>query len=272
MLEADARPFHHAGATAAQELGFALSVAVSHLRMAEEARQPAGNIAPSIGFVLCVDQDFAITIAKLRSIRLLWSRVLETCGAKLALPVKLHVETSWRMMSAHDPENNILRNTIALCAAAFGGASSISVLPHTVANGLPDPSARRIARLMQLVARDESHLGQVMDVAAGSGAIEALTHALCEAAWAEFQKIESAGGSLPSLASGALQAQVAASRASREATMRQTKIIGVNAFQATDKRAVSIMPHPIVATEFPSKVFCEPLPLWSVDLLFEAGK
>ena len=41
LLEADARPVHNAGGTAAQELGFALSVAVAHLRMAEEARQPA---------------------------------------------------------------------------------------------------------------------------------------------------------------------------------------------------------------------------------------
>ena len=272
LLEADARPVHNAGGTAAQELGFALSVAVGHLRMAHEARQPAGYIAPSIGFALCADQDFALTIAKLRALRLLWTRVLEVCGAKLANPVKLHVETSWRMMASSDPETNILRSTIALSASAFGGADSISVLPHTVANGLPDAGARRISRMMQLIARDESHLGQVMDVASGSGSIEELTDAICEAAWAEFQKIESAGGPLAVLATGSFQADIKAARATREIALGETKIIGVNAFRLREDKPVSVLNHPPVATEFPSKVTCEKLPLWSVDALVEAAK
>jgi methylmalonyl-CoA mutase len=270
LLEADARPVRNAGGTAAQELGFALSVAVGHLRMAEEARQPAGYIAPSIGFALCADHDFALTIAKFRALRLLWSRVLETCGAKLAQPVKLHAETGWRMMGSRDPETNILRNTIALSAAAFGGADSISVLPHTIANGLPDASARRISRMMQLIARDESHLGQVMDVASGSGSIEALTDAVCEVAWAEFQKIERAGGPLAALASGGFQTDVKAARESCEATLRQTKLIGINAFLTREATPVAVLDHQPVATEFPSKVFCEKLELWSFDALGEA--
>ncbi|MGL4404975.1 MAG: methylmalonyl-CoA mutase family protein [Notoacmeibacter sp.] len=272
LLEADARPVHNAGGTAAQELAFALSVAVGHLRMAESARQPAGHIAPSIGFALSADQDFALTIAKLRSIRLLWNRVLEACGAKLGQPAKLHVETGWRMMSAHDCETNILRCTIALSAAAFGGADSISILPHTIANGLPEQNARRISRLMQLIARDESHLGQVMDVAAGSGSLEALTQTLCEKAWEQFQNIEREGGPLAVLASGTFQSAVAAACVSRQAAMGESKIIGVNAFQAREPRPVVTLDHPSVADTFPSRVFCKKLPLWSVDSLVKASK
>ena len=271
LLEADARPVHNAGGTAAQELGFALSVAVGHLRMFDLARQPASYGAASVGFALSADQDFALTIAKLRALRLLWSRVLALCGASLANPVKLHVETGWRMLSALDPETNILRSTIALAAASFGGADSISILPHTIALGLPDATARRISRMMHLIAREESHLGKVMDVAAGSGAIENLTDALCEAAWAEFQKIESAGGTLKALANGTFQADVAAARASRETAMRDTKIIGVNSFLTSDARPVSVLKHPPVATEFSSKVFCEHLQLWSVNVSTKAS-
>jgi methylmalonyl-CoA mutase len=270
LLEADARPVHNAGGTAAQELGFALSVAVGHLRMAEEARQPAGYIAPSIGFALCADQDFALTIAKFRALRLLWSRVIEACGATLKQPVKIHAETGKRMISRHDPETNILRNTIALSAAAFGGADSISVLPHTIAYGLPEAAARRISRMQHLIARDESHLGRVMDVAAGSGSFETLTDALCEAAWTEFQAIEIEGGPLASLHSGAIQQRISVSRANRETAIRNTKIIGVNAFTAPETRLVSVLDHLPVATEFPSKVFCERLPLWSVDAIGDA--
>ena len=267
LLEADARPVHNAGGTAAQELGFALSVAVGHLRMAEEARQPAGNIAPSIGFALSADQDFTLTIAKFRVARLLWARVLEACGATLKQPVKIHAETGKRMMSSHDPETNILRNTIALTAAAFGGADSISILPHTISNGLPEATARRIARMQHLIARDESHLGRVMDVAAGSGSLEALTDALCAAAWAQFQLIESEGGPLASLHSGAFQARVSSARALRAIEMQNAKFIGVNAFKLENERAVLVYTHSPVASQFPSKVFCEPLPHWSVDAL-----
>ncbi len=267
LLEADARPVHNAGGTAAQELGFALSVAVGHLRMAEEARQPAGNIAPSIGFALCADQDLALTIAKFRSLRLLWARVLEACGATLKQPVKIHAETAKRLMATRDPETNILRNTIALAAAALGGADSISILPHTISMGLPDSGARRISRMQHLIAREESHLGQVTDVAAGSGSLEALTGALCEAAWTEFRKIEGEGGPLSSLHSGAFQRRVLTAQVSRDTEMRNTKIIGVNTFQLENERAVPVLEYPKVATEFPSKVFCESLPMWSVDTL-----
>ena len=66
-------------------------------------------------------------------------------------PATIHAETSYRMMTAKDPETNILRTTIAGFAAAAGGADSISILPHTIAHGLPDAFARRIARNTQLI-------------------------------------------------------------------------------------------------------------------------
>ena len=100
------------------------------------------------------------------------------------------------MMTAKDPETNILRTTIACFAAAAGGADSISILPHTIAHGLPEGFARRIARNTQLILADESHVDFVADPAAGSGGVEALTDALCEAAWDEFQPIETEGGIL----------------------------------------------------------------------------
>ena len=43
------------------------------------------------------------------------------------------------MMTAQDPETNILRTTIAAFAAAAGGADSISVLPHTHPMACPTP-------------------------------------------------------------------------------------------------------------------------------------
>ena len=120
LLEADGRVFHNAGATEAQELGIMLASAVSYLRMFEKARQPLVYAAPHIGFALSVDQDQFLSMAKVRALRMLWARVQETCSIP-QLPANIHAETSFRMMTALDPETNILRTTIALLRRGRGG-------------------------------------------------------------------------------------------------------------------------------------------------------
>ena len=85
-------------------------------------------------------------------------------------------------------------------------------MPHTIAHGLPDPFARRIARNTQIILADESNVGFVSDPAAGSGAIDALTEALCAAAWKEFRRIEAEGGIFESLQADKLQERVRAAR------------------------------------------------------------
>lgn len=270
LMEADARCIHNAGGTAAQELAHALAVGVQHLRLFNAARQPIIYGAPIIGFVASVDQDFFFSIAKLRALRLLWRRVQEACGIETPVESRLHAETSFRMASALDPETNILRNAIAVSAAAIGGADGISVLPHSIAAGLPGPQARRLACMMQLVARDEAHLGLVMDAAAGSGHVEALTDALCAAAWEEFRRIESEGGSLASIAAGRLQARVAAAAAARTAS--DAKAIGVNAYRSKARRAVETLAHPAANAVFPAAIRCDRLQPWSIDVLGESAR
>jgi methylmalonyl-CoA mutase len=63
----------------------------------------------------------------------------------------------------------------------------------------------------------------VSDPAAGSGGIETLTQALCEAAWPLFQEIEKAGGAFAALEQGLIQRKVAATRAQREASIARRK-------------------------------------------------
>lgn len=265
LLEADSRPVHNAGGSAAQELAFAIAGGVNHLRLFNDARQPLVYGAPIIGFSASVDQDFFLSIAKLRALRVLWRRAQELCGIETPVEARLHCETSFRMASAMDAETNILRNTIAVSAAAIGGADTLSVLPHSIALGLPDAQARRLARTMQLVARDESHVGLVIDAAAGSGPVEALTDALCAAAWAEFQTIEAEGGLLSSINAGQLQTRVRQSAERRLAAA--PKVIGVTAFPQKTPRAVATLSHAPANASFPTSITCEQLRPLGVDVL-----
>ncbi|WP_421913848.1 methylmalonyl-CoA mutase subunit beta [Mesorhizobium sp.] len=260
LLEADGRVFHNAGATEAQELGIMLASAVSYLRMFEKARQPLVYAAPHIGFALSVDQDQFLSMSKVRALRRLWARAQEACSIPHST-ASIHAETSFRMMTAADPETNILRTTIAGFAAAAGGADSISILPHTIVHGLPAGFARRVARNAQLIMANESHIGHVADPAYGSGAVEALTAELCQAAWTELQRIEAEGGVLASLQEGHIQKRVHAAAARRNAAYQagERAIVGTTLYPLKNERPVETLAAERRPPFIEGVAVCEPL-------------
>lgn len=266
LLEADGRVFHNAGATEAQELGVMIASAALYLRMFSEARQPLVYAAPHIGFSIAVDQDLLLSMAKLRALRKLWARLQEVCGLQPSAAV-VHAETSYRMLTLRDAETNILRSTIACFAAATGGADSVSVLPHTIAHGLPDGFARRVARNTQIVMARESHVGFVTDPAAGAGAVEQATDALCAVAWQEFQAIEREGGVLRSLSNGHVQERIVAARQRRVQAYRDgaRALIGTTLFPATRERPVQTLTAERRAPSIDKAARCTPLPAARLD-------
>ena len=239
FVEADGRVWHDAGAGEALELAAVLATGVAYLRALDTLGDDI--LARSIGVTLAADEDMFATLAKFRAVRLLWSRVLEACGLPVT-SLKLHAETSWRMMSAGDPHMNMLRATAAVFGAGLGGADSITVLPFSLAQGLPDTFARRIARNTQSVLIAESSLWRVSDPAHGAGVIEKLTRALSEKAWEAFQRIESEGGIIAALTSGTLQSHIAATREARLAEVKDGKrsIIGTTLYKPPHAVAASI--------------------------------
>ncbi len=246
LAAADGRVIHNAGGSEAQELAFALAVALAYLRALKAAGVALEQARRLIFFRLSADADQFLTLAKFRALRKLWARVEASCGLT-AEPAFVSAETAWRMMAGRDPHVNILRTTIAVFAAALGGADAITVLPFTVACGLPDRFARRIARNTQLILIEEAHLAKVADPASGSGAVEDLTDRLCHAAWALFQEIEGAGGAAAALEKGLIQGKVAAVRAKRAAAVarRQDALTGVSIFPNLNETgmAAAILPR-----------------------------
>lgn len=223
LVSCDTRPVHEAGGTEAQELAAALAMGVAYLRALSDAGMPLAEATGLLSWTIAIDADQFAGIAKLRALRQLWARI-EAASGLMPKPIHIHAETAWRMMTRRDPAVNMLRTTMATFVAATGGADSLSVLPYTLAAGLPTGFARRVARNTQNVLMEESNLWRVADPAAGAGAYEALTDALCEKAWALFQEIEGAGGMAAHLASGAFQKAVAAAGASQEADVARRKI------------------------------------------------
>jgi methylmalonyl-CoA mutase len=239
---ADGRPVHDAGGSEAQELAFALAVAVAYLRALEAGGMALPAARTALCFRLVADADQFLTIAKFRALRKLWARVEDACGLAPE-PAFVAAETAWRMMTTRDPHVNTLRTTVAAFSAAVGGANAITVLPFTAAIGLPDAFARRLARNMQLLLAEEAHLAKVSDPGAGSGAVEDLTTQLCTSAWSLFQEIERAGGVAAALTSGMLQEKVAVVRAAREGAVADGKepLIGTTVFPNADDMPVAVL-------------------------------
>lgn len=243
ILAADGRVAHNAGASEAQELAFVLSSLAALARASEAGGMRIEDTLAATALGIAVGQQQFIAIAKIRALRLLHARLQRACGVDALPPPRIHAETSYRMLARRDPETNILRNTIAAFAAGVGGADSIAVLPHTLRHGLPDAVARRVARNTQVILVHESHLDVVADPSAGSGGVEALTDALCEAAWREFQAIEAEGGIMASLSAGAFQKRVGAVREAREAAMRAGShpIVGTTLYAVEEERPVTVL-------------------------------
>ena len=227
---ADGRPVHDAGGSEAQELAFALALAVDYLRALESGGIALDRARAAISFRLVADADQFLTIAKFRALRLLWSRVEAACGLA-PKPLFVAAESAWRMLTQRDPYVNMLRATMATFAAGLAGANAVTVLPHTLALGLPDAFARRVARNTQLILLEESNLAKVADPAAGSGGIESLTKDLCEAGWSLFQAIEKSGGAFAALQQGLIQDKVETTRKARAANIAKRKDVLTGASQ-----------------------------------------
>ncbi|HET8594667.1 MAG TPA: methylmalonyl-CoA mutase family protein [Intrasporangium sp.] len=229
----DGTVVHDLGASDGQELGYSLAVGAAYLRALTAEGRSVDDALRLIEFRYAATDEQFPTIAKLRAARRLWSRVAELSGAPAeAGGQRQHAVTSRPMMSTYDPYVNMLRTTVAAFAAGVGGADAVTVLPFDSPLGLPSALGRRNARNTSSLLIAESHVAAVSDPAGGSYAAELLTDELCRAAWAEFQRIEAAGGIEAALEDGSLQARIdeVAARRADQVAHRARPITGLTEF------------------------------------------
>lgn len=229
----DGTAVHDHGASDAQELGYTLAVGATYLRRLVAAGHSVDEALGLIEFRLAATDEQFPTIAKFRAARRLWARVAELSGASAeAAGQRQHAVTSRPMMSKYDPYVNMLRTTVAAFAAGVGGAEAVTVLPFDTPFGQPSALGRRNARNTSSLLINESHLGKVVDPAGGSYAVERLTDDIARAAWAEFGRIEAAGGVVAALEDGSLQGRIDEVVAAREAEIARRKrpLTGVSEF------------------------------------------
>lgn len=237
-LVVDGTALHDAGASDAQELGWAIATGVSYLRLLAEEGFDVDRAAGLVEFRLAATDEQFPTIGKFRAARRMWTRVLEASGGSATADVmQLHAVTSRPMTSRRDPWVNMLRGTVAAFAAGVGGADAVTVVPFDEPLGVPDALGRRIARNTSSLLIEESHVAAVADPAGGSYAVEKLTDDLAAAGWAELGRIEADGGALADAARLGVKARVKQVRAARDAQVadRSRPLTGVSEFPNLDE-------------------------------------
>jgi methylmalonyl-CoA mutase len=227
------RAWHEAGGNAAQELAFTLATGIEYLREMNRRDLDVNTVAPRIRFAVTVGVGFFMEIAKLRALRMLWSRAVGASGGnEEAQKLSLHVRTSQGNKSVYDPHNNMLRATVEALAAVLGGCESLQVGAFDEAIRPPDDFSRRIARNTQLILQRECNLTHVIDPAGGSWFAEELTAELASRAWSLFQEVEKRGGMEAALHAGFPQQSIEAVSVEkmRAVASGRNSIVGVNRY------------------------------------------
>ena len=227
------RAWHEGGCHAVQELAYTLATGVEYLRELSHLGLDVNTVAPRMRFAVTVGTNFFLEIAKLRALRMLWSRAVAVAGGHAeAQKLSLHVRTSLWNKSTVDPYNNLLRSTVEAFAGVLGGCDSMEVGAFDEVVRRPGEFSLRIARNTQLVLQKECGLTHVIDPVGGSWFVEKLTSELATRAWTMFQEVEKSGGMEAAMRAGGPQRDVAATALAKvkAVTSRRESLVGVTRY------------------------------------------
>ena len=222
-----------AGSTAAQEVAFTLSNGIAYVTAAQEAGLAVDEFAPQLSFFFNAHNNLVEEVAKFRAARRLWARIMrERFAARDARSqmLRFHAQTAGSMLTAQQPENNVVRVTVQALAAVLGGCQSLHTNSMDEALALPSEAAVRLALRTQQVLAHESGVADVVDPLGGSYTVERTTRRIEEDAETYIAKIDGLGGSVHAIPFMQREIQEAAYRYQQEVEARQRVVVGVNEF------------------------------------------
>ena len=222
-----------AGSTAAQEVAFTLANGIAYVIAAQEAGLKVDEFAPQLSFFFNAHNNLLEEVAKFRAARRLWARIMkDRFGARdpRSLMLRFHAQTAGSMLTAQQPENNIVRVAVQALAAVLGGCQSLHTNSMDEALSLPSEAAVRTALRTQQVLAHESGVADIVDPLGGSYSIERLTTRIEEEALTYIAKIDGLGGAVHAIPFMQREIQEAAYRYQQDVEAKQRVVVGVNEF------------------------------------------
>jgi len=222
-----------AGSTAVQEVAFTLANGIAYVTAAQEAGLKVDEFAPQLSFFFNAHNNLLEEVAKFRAARRLWARIMKERFAARdprSLMLRFHAQTAGSMLTAQQPENNIVRVAVQALAAVLGGCQSLHTNSMDEALSLPSEAAVRTALRTQQVLAHESGVADIVDPLGGSYSVERLTTRIEEEALTYIAKIDGLGGSVHAIPFMQREIQEAAYRYQQEVEAKQRVVVGVNEF------------------------------------------
>ena len=193
-----------AGATAAQEIGYAIANGIEYLRQARGRNINLEKLAEKFTFFFSTKTNLVEEVCKFRAARVLWAKLLvEEFGftSPKALKMRIHAQTAGSELTAIQPENNFARVTIQALAAVLGGVQSLHTNSFNEAHSLPTQTSSDIAINTQKIIWHETDISEYPDLLKGAVVFERKTDLMLSEAREIFAEIESKGGALKAVES-----------------------------------------------------------------------
>lgn len=235
-----------AGSTAVQELAFTLADGFAYVEAGMKAGLDVDSFAPRLSFFFNAHLDFFEEICKYRAARRIWARRMkEKYGAKdpRSLKLRFHTQTAGCSLTAHEPENNIVRTALEALAAVLGGTQSLHTNSMDEVLALPTERAVKIALRTQQVIAHESGVTNTIDPLGGSYFVESLTDQMEAGAEKYFKRIEEHGGVLAAIEQGFFQQEIADAAYNYQCAVDQGKqvVVGVNRYSSCEPMQIELL-------------------------------
>ena len=224
-----------AGATADIELAYTLADGLEYIRTGLNAGMDIDTFAPRLSFFWGIGMNHFMEIAKMRSARMIWAKLVKQFNPKnpKSLALRTHCQTSGWSLTEQDPYNNVTRTCVEAMAAVFGGTQSLHTNALDEAIALPTDFSARIARNTQIYLQKETEITRVVDPWGGSYYLEKLTEEITHKAWILLKEIEELGGMAKAIETGIPKMRIEEAAARKQARIDSGKdqIIGVNCYR-----------------------------------------
>lgn len=229
-----------AGSTASQEIAFTIADGIAYAEAAIKAGLDVDAFAGRLSFFWNAHNNVLEEVAKFRASRRVWAKVMkERFGAKnpKSWMLRVHTQTAGSMLTAQQPNNNIVRVALQTAAAVMGGTQSLHTNSRDEALALPTEESVMVALRTQQIVAYESGLADVIDPLAGSYYVEALTNKIEKEAWEYIKKIDEIGGAVAAIEKGYIQKEIqdSAYKWQMDVEKGAKVIVGVNKFQVEEK-------------------------------------
>jgi methylmalonyl-CoA mutase N-terminal domain/subunit len=229
-----------AGSTASQEIAFTIADGIAYCEAAIKAGLDVDAFAGRLSFFWNAHNNVLEEVAKFRASRRVWAKVMkERFGAKKpkSWMLRVHTQTAGSMLTAQQPNNNIVRVALQTAAAVMGGTQSLHTNSRDEALALPTEESVMVALRTQQIVAYESGLADVIDPLAGSYYVEALTNKIEKEAWEYIEKIDELGGAVAAIEKGYIQKEIqdSAYKWQMDVESGAKVIVGVNKFQVEEK-------------------------------------